>query len=833
MAQDPNALGAPAEGFGQTVSFAFDPRGEVPMQRPITSSGPRVGATNVSQAQRIADAPPAQLPPPDPTAAVLMKAGQDILQKNLDQARSEEYVKGMQRAMQGEALDDIKESVPWYSKLFGNAPVVAGAQAYTAQDRVNSALSQQAASIKSIEGLGPDDAAKHFVGVINSALTGDAAVDNVVMKQMTEQMPTLLKAQAKAHYAFGQRRAVDAMSKSIASGAGLVQSLGEQYARDEITDKDMDAQGKAFVASALPPAGIDEENYQKTLTSTMLGMAQAGQFHALEALRKSGVTSALTADQARRVEGTIETQATRARDRYAFQFSDTISEIKSDAARPPTGATPRDIAERIDRANSAFQKLTGSPVGLFNSDQKADMLAGTFNAFKAEEDKAANRAAVLADKNATASAKAAAAAEQQAMIEKYVANGDMEYLKMVKGVTNDDIDAEVYRQYKGNPQAGNKFLLQGWAKGYTNQLLANEIQAPVKMAYSLPAGSAPPDGWFKGVDQYEQLLKTGGLGLAQAYFGDTAKSMAYSSYMLRRSGENQAGLVFQRSQQAKDFQGEKLNIKEQAALVSKVASEGKSWVNKATFGFAGEALRDDTARMMAEDVTEGTAQWMATGLSKDEATAAAINDNMTGKSPRAETLGGYYIRRDPLAGQSTISELMQGGNGKPFTAVPEEIRGDIFKGFLADKVKLPDTSGTTSFTRMPDVAGAAQFVVASTDKDGKTSIRAFNSDDLQKYAADKTKWKRLGSSGSNRALTPEEIAAYNEDNKRRLATPYTPVNLKWGPPGIVYNGPGIYSGQGPSNSPQSTAAREPDYAAAAAKANELLKQQYKGINPKP
>lgn len=736
---NPNALAAPAEGFGQTVSFAFDPRGEPPQMRPITSRGPSVSASGVSGRAPANTAVRIEPTPPDPTAALLMKAGEDILNKQLDQARSAEFVQGMQRAMSGEAILEVKDSVPWYAKLFGDTPVIEGARAYTAQDTVNKTLARETANIKGIASMDAVSAGKHFAGVMQGALTGDSATDAIVMKGMTEQMPALMKAQAKANYAFNQGKARQALSSSMASGAKALQEFGEMYASDQVSEKDMKTRAEQFVMSVLPPDGIDEESYQKTVTETMLGMAGNGQFHAIEALRSTGITRALTNEQANRVDKAVESNATRLRDRYAFQYSRTIAEIKSDAANPPAGQTPAQLNERIQRANGAFQKLTGSPVGLFTSDQTADMLAGNFNAFKAEEVRQQNRMQTLADRNATAGAKAAAAEETATVVRGMVSSGDWALAKKLPGVSGDDVDLQVYKMAKDQPQAASIFLRDAWAKGNTSTLIAEEIQAPLNLAageFSRNPTSPPPDSFFEAVTAYREMSLAGGPGFANAYFGEHAKAMSYANYMLKDNvlRNPNAPAIYQQAMRAKDFRGEKLSAKEQAALVAKVTSEGSSWLPEF---LGGTALREDAVRFLSADVSEGVSQWMAAGMTKDEATALSINDALgTGSgSARAEVLGGYYIPRTPGSSQERLSDLMEGGNGKPYTAIPEETRGEIFSRFLTEAVKLPPDPGTTKIHRLPDVAGTPQFVVDAIDKDGKTTIRTFTGDQLQTFSA--------------------------------------------------------------------------------------------------
>lgn len=745
---NPNVFAAPTEGFGQTVSFAFDPRGEVPQQRPVNSQGPRVNASGVSGTQRYNPQVNVQSAP-DPTAQLLMKAGGDILAKELDAAQNAEYIAGMQRAMSGEALADVKESVPWYAKIFGDTPVIEGARAYTAQDTVNRVLTRETSSIRQLEQLGPEDAGKHFANVLQNAMTGDKATDGIVMKQMVDQMPALMKAQAKAHYAYGQRKASAAMTESMLSGGVALQQFGEMFAADQVSEQDMKLRAQQYVQSVLPPAGIDEESYQKTVTSAMLNMAQTGNFHALGALKDTGILGALTAEQSTRIEAAITSKSAQARNDYAVKYSRTIAEIKNAAAYPEEGSTPAELEARIDRANDAFRKLTGSPEPLFTGAQKTDLLTGTLSAYRQEEIRQQRRAETLSDQNASSSAKEIAQAETDALVAQMVSQGDINLAKKLTGVSSSKVDLQVYAQVQKDPQNSAEFLKNAWAKGYVSDLVSAQMVSGLKMSASQLAQdpSAPPnDTFFQSVLAYRSMEQVGGKAFANAYFGDYAKEMSLASYLLKDNvlQNPNAGMIYHRAMNVKNITTESISAKEKEDLVKQVTSEGSSWLPSFLGGYG---LREDAVRAITADVSEGVSQWMAAGLAKDEATAMAISDALgtdaggrTG-SARGELLGGFYIQRDPASGTDTLSTLME-GTGDKYVAIPKESRGEIFKDFMKDYVKIPDNAGTVRLFRQLDAGGTARFVVNSVDKDGMSATRVFTSLQLQEFSAERVKKMR-------------------------------------------------------------------------------------------
>lgn len=740
MAQEqvnPNALAAPAEGFGQTVSFAFDPRGDVPTVQPITSQ-PRGMSISGGLNARLSDPGAGYAEPTerDPTGALLMKVGEEMLSKKLDEQRTTKFVEGMQRAMSGEAVTEVINSTPWYARLFGDTPAIEGARAYTAASKVNEQVAKQTANMPAIQAMDTAAAAKHFAGVINQSLTGDPGTDNVIMKGMTEQLPALMKAQAKAHYGYTQKQAMTALSRNIETGAQGLQAYGQLYAEDKVTEADMDKMAQSYITSIMPPDGIDEENYTKTLTGNMRRMAASGQFHALSALKRSGVLQALTPEQAGQVEAATMGAANKARDNYAFQFAREIAEIKSDAANPPEGSTPAQIAQRIDGMNAKYQKLTGSPVGLFTSDQKADMITGTFNAIKAEGMRAQRYAETLASKTATANEKEAALAEQAAQVNRLVANGDIGALKLMPGVTSDMIDRSMLDFATKNPEKGGDVLANAWAKdGYVNDRIKQSLVQPLRLS---EGREVPTDGWFASVAKFNELKAgQGGLAYASDYFGEYAKKLERASRMLgdKVFGHPESAAIFQATMGGTQaIKPDPLSPKERKEVIKKVTDLNSNWLVRKFTGRVN--LRPDALDLIADVATENISDWRGTDLSDSEATAMGISDAVG--AGKLELVGGYGIRNyDYKPGgkrPTSLKELASSATNQ----VPAGKEDEYFAAFLSDKLKVPQ-DGSVRIMRMGEGGGTHKFrVIAMPSDGGKPYDVVFNSDQWRMYAAELT-----------------------------------------------------------------------------------------------
>lgn len=732
---NPNALGAPAEGFGQTVSFAFDPRGEVPQQQPASAG--RQSGVNVSGLSNPRLSNPASAyseVKTDPTAALLMKVADDILKKKLDEQRTVKFVEGMQAAMSGEAMTDIVNATPWYGKLFGDTPAIEGARAYTAAAKVNESVAAQATNMQELQKLGPQEAAQHFAKVVNSNLTGDGGTDTVIMKGMIEQMPGLMKAQAKAHYGYNQGVAMKALSKNMTSGAETLQAYGELHADDKLSAEDMKIETDKYIASVQFPEGIDDENGTKVLVANMQGMAMRGQFHAVQAIKLSGAYLAMSPEQANRVDSAIATAATKHRDNYTLTFAREIAEIKS---HPTDGMTPAAINARIDAMSTKYQRLTGSPVALFSGDQKVDMLSGAFNAIKASQQRVAAAEETLRDKDAKEAEKEAAAAALQGEVRALIATGDFPLLGLKAGVTTDMIHRNVLEMSAADPVAGGNLLANGWLKGsYVNPVIQQQMQERMRRT---EGSEVPTDEWFESVDLFNKMkASTGGLPYAQAYFGeDYAKKLQTASSML---GDNvldhpQSARIFQMTmggtQEARKVP---LDAKETKALMKDVASlNSNALVRKFTGKFP---MREDTLAIVGNLAQESTENWRGAGMSDSEAVAMGLSSAVS--SGRLEIIGGYGIRNMDGRKDGKPPVSLRELASTPAQHIPPDAADAYFEGFLQEAKGIP-TDGTTQLLRMGESGGNHKYRVSS-QKDGvMQGVWEFTSTEWQAYAAARNK----------------------------------------------------------------------------------------------
>ena len=259
MATQDNNLGAPSEGFGQTVTFAFHPDGGgVPRlggENPVQLRAGVQGDPSVGDGRTMS--PGVQLPKSDPTMAALLKIGGGVIAPYIKQHQQEKFIEGMQRAMAGEAVQDIAKSEPWYANLFGNSDVVEGARAYKASAAVSDVIGQMEADMPNLRKMGSQDATSYFNQRVQNGLTGDASTDMHIMRAVQQQLPSLMKRQAKEHYGWQQEEASKAESDARWKAAKSLQEGAVGLANGTITNDEFLGRQGAFAQLLLPAAGRD------------------------------------------------------------------------------------------------------------------------------------------------------------------------------------------------------------------------------------------------------------------------------------------------------------------------------------------------------------------------------------------------------------------------------------------------------------------------------------------------------------------------------------------------------------------------------------------------
>lgn len=638
MAQQENTLGAPTEGLGQNVTFAFDARSGIPQLNIPSAGSTRMGVQTGQQAG-VQLARPQMDPVRSATVDLLMKAGDSVLNKKLEQARLTKYVEGMQRAMAGEAVQDIATEQPWYTQLFGDAAVVEGARAYAQHANVTNAVGKLEEALPELRKMPAAEASRFLAQSVQTSMTGDKATDVAVLQSYSKLLPGFMRRQAKEHYAWKQEQAVTAQSSAIGAMASHFERAAGAQANGMTNDEEYLAMQDQLLQLSRPPAGQPEEGWQKMMAGTLGGMAARGELHSLKAFKNAGVLQSLQPEQASQVEAAIMRAESKALPKMTGRYAADMAVLMTDATMGPAAGSGGTAAleKRIDALNEQAKKEFGTSYGPISPDEKVALLKGSLTALaRAEEAASAKRLQVIPEEKDAAAQNEVLAALQGAR--------SIARLKLQRGITDDHINGALLNVYSAAKTPDNRAAVLHRADTLGHGVipqLRDELEGAVSASISDKGVDAstlgPVYGQWLAMHQRDPAL-------AARYFGRHAGQMAMFDRGMKTHGNIVAAARTAFGDKPPKGQLDKAALKEAAGAVNDAYNSGMpSWA----IGLRRLPLKDGQAdqfvQLVGRDVEELTTQFgNATSASKVAVDAALRNGSM-------ELLGGYAISSIPGA----------------------------------------------------------------------------------------------------------------------------------------------------------------------------------------
>lgn len=758
MAND-NTLGAPTEGLGQNVTFSFNGI-PTPGQMDSGGSGGQVHTGVQGGSQRFASAGTGVHDPVDPTINLLWKFGEALVRPKIQQMQTEHFVQGMQRAAQGEAIQDIANDEPWYANIFGKADAVEGARQYNANARVQSAIGTMQDDMPNLRSMEPDAARKYFADSVTKNLTGDKAADAAIMLGIQKHLPTAMRQQSKEHYGWKQEQAATAESASFRAGAGGLQSAAAGYANGTVAQEDFDAAVTGFVANTAPAYGRDPENYKKARTADMVGAAEAGQLHAVNALRSKGFMDILDADQRNRVESAVNAGEARVRTKYSEQWSDDMAKIEAQAHMPSEGQKPQDIMAQAAALNDKFRKQSGASIGLFTTEQLAAFGKQSALAITAARNKDLDRTAAATSTADTAAAKAVAEDLQYENASAVANQGRLGDVYGSPGYSKEKVNAKIETEfYKKAPADQLSFLSRNFLYDTTVvKPIADKKDASVYAAISTEQAQ-----WGAGAQKVYQdwaALHDTSPELAAAYYKDTGPQLQkFHQTMQDLGGEKAAPEAF-RAAFVWDKAGKPVDEKVTKEIIKEASSEFSDY-RPAWLG--GKKVRPEAAASFARFIGPTAGTWNATGID----TVSAVKQAIASKSDEYDMLGGHFIENPRGTVKLTTYLTRTGGEGQ--VALGKDTLDDVVAQAVDERLRShrelqKDGSYQDVPGILPGVSAENILVTRLPDRDGVPQLHVLATHDGQHYDA-------LLSADSMFALYDRSRKA-KEAAKATVATPF-------------------------------------------------------------
>ena len=343
-------------------TFTFAPPG-VPQQQGSAPIMAKMGYQTAQSVGGITEYKTAE----DKTSAALFGFAETMLKPVAQELAAKKFLEGMQRAATGEALTEIVNERPWYSKIFGPSSAVEGARQYSLDAQAAKFDAAVQMALPSMRDKSPDELPAIIQKMSKEYETGDPVTDAQLGLRLTKVLPNLVQQHTREFYKAQQEHAsrqhFDAMQQS-ATSLQVAMAGGDTVSADDVLMRQAQ-----LLQTLVTPPGVDKDNQQLRIATLATTLAEQGQFHALSTIIKAGGLHELSPEKRLQVEKQVDAlkrqHALTAREDYADQ----IDKLRFEAAygRDGRALSGKEIEDDVAGINAAYSKLTGNDSPVLNA----------------------------------------------------------------------------------------------------------------------------------------------------------------------------------------------------------------------------------------------------------------------------------------------------------------------------------------------------------------------------------------------------------------------------------------------------------------------------------
>lgn len=654
------------------------------------------------------------------------------------------FLDGMTKAAAGQEMATIINDRPWFSKMFGDTPLVEGARAYKAKEAASKFTQVSTAKMNELRRMPPEAMSNYIREQFeNFANTGDPATDRLIKNTIAQEGPNLVALQTREHVKYLNEEATNARLGALDSTASALQNLmnPDLVASPEI----IQARKEDYIASMAPVPGTNLEQWETDVLKHIALTADQGNFHAIRAIEESGMLGALPFEQRTKLDTYIKNaEAKYISTNGMAGYQEALSGLLYEASQGKY--TGEQMYLKLMEYKEDFRRKTGIVTPLFSPNQEVSKLTSAREAYNS-----------LYQQEAKALVKAETQEQVEAQAVKMLMIGinpaQVKALNPDVAITASEMDKLAFNVLRNSEPTQQLNLLRSWGAGDHDipKVVRDDFHRMLNTSSTEYVGSS-----FQAAVGIYQSLRDGGLGgpSASAKLFNAEQTNMMDEFLRMTQGMTDPKGLTQAMQTARD------PVTKPVSLTPEVRKQAKTFADDRLgyggfFGFF-KTMPDPHARQLIDNVF--AQQLVQRSGGTGQPTPLQVEQAWTDVSQRIDVMGSYALRRQ------------EGGEGQPrlvdslrTTVAPElrlDLKDDDFSVAFDTTVESildhfgGDKTNGVQLVREKDRNGVAYFSMMYLNEQGVPEFTGFSGEDvianlnrIKRQADDNRTIRRTGEDG--------------------------------------------------------------------------------------
>lgn len=456
------------------------------------------------------------------TLNALRSLGDSLINPLVERRQKEEFMAGARRQIEGEALKDIVDSQPWYTRIFGPSASIQGARTLAQMQAVEAFSTEIDRDMANLRALSPDEFGNELMARMDRhSELGDTQSNIAVQAQLMENYGPLVRSHTKEHHAYIQEQMQQQFTGALASTADFLGQAMQGVVRGTMSQEDAGLVMQSAAAALQPIEGQTADSYWAGVQVATEEAMTKGNFHFVN-LVEQNLYEHMPADQRVKFNNDRRKyEIQTASDMAVGEFSLVMAQLKAQSAEGLI--SPDATWNQINQLNQTFRARTGIDRDFIDAGQAEGILTNNLRGIIQER-----RRAVEAAQDAQARQREI---EQNVLLAKQAYAGGYAGNWVDQGANRQEVQAAAWSTIQQQQVMAAEGMAEPdlWAEAtvanhVNDQFEVNSLRDVIRGGARASIGSELSPAFMQSYTMWEQLHRQpkGGPGVARAYAGEYA-----------------------------------------------------------------------------------------------------------------------------------------------------------------------------------------------------------------------------------------------------------------------------------------------------------------------